>query len=348
MSLAPETLVACPDIQDRLDNYLQTCNSSELREAMPFLEFVWSDTNRTGIQQRVAPGGGKTRTLQLTYWQRILESEVNSVSDCDQVCTASTVRGNLSADYTIDCTGINIEEKMTPTDWRLICESNDFLYEKKISMMKDALIRKQASLYATQAGALLGAWASDVSPKSGIYLEINTQKAGSTDINPGFMQDIDFAAMQSNFCNGKVIFGNADLYKKYGIMQAGCCSSQGVDISQMLAQYNTAVLYDHRVASVANGLKSNSSWIVMPQVLQPLYLTMNDNNMPLIGANYFKTVIYDQTGIPIDLSIADDCGTININMTLRSKLVSLPADLYAPGDRMVGVTHFAGIYTNNV
>ena len=315
---------------------------------MPFFDFLWSQQNRTGIQQRIVPGGGKTRTLQLVYDQRILESESQAVSSCDQDCTATSVRGNLSADYTIDCTGIKFEELITPSDWRTICESNDMIYERKVQRLIDAAVRKQASLYATQAGALLGGWASDVQNVSSDYLVINTQKAGSTDINPGFLQDIDMAAMQSGYCNGRVIFGNVDLFKKYGTMQAGCCSNQGVDLSQMLAQYNTAVLYDYRVAAVAQTLEANSSWLVMPQALQPIYLTMNDNNMQLIGANYFKTVIYDRSGMPLDFTVSDNCGAISLIVTARSKVVSLPLDLFAPGDRMEGVNYFAGIKTTNV
>lgn len=347
MSLAPETMVACPDIQGRLDNYINTCSASSLREDIPFFDFLWSDANRTGIQQSVVPGGGKTKTLQLVYSQRILESEVQAVSSCDGDCTATSVRGNLSTDYSIDCTGIKSEGLFTPSDWRTICESNDMILEREIQALIDAVVRKQASNYATQAGALLGGWASDVSVVTNDYLIINTEKPSSSDINPGFMQDIDFATMQSGFCNGKVIFANADLFKKYGTMQAGCCSSQGVDLSQMLSQYNAAVLYDYRVASVAQGLKANSSWVVMPQALQPLYLTMNDNNIPLKGANYFKTVVFDRTGFPLDLTMSDNCGAISVVVTARSKVVSLPLDMFAPGDRMEGVNYFAGIQTVN-
>ena len=346
MSLAPSTLVPCEDIQGRLDEYINTCDSASLRESMPFWDFLWSPLNRTGIQQLIVPGGGKTRTAKLIYEQRILESEVGTTSSCDMACEATTERGNLSASYEIDCSGYVAEEKITPTDWREICTPNSVLFERKLQKLIDAAVRKSATGLTTQAASLLGGWASDVSGVNGSdQLVINTLKPSTSDLNPGFMQDIDFAAMQSGYCNGKVIFGQAQLAKAYGTLQAGCCSAQGVDLRAMLDAYNTAVLYDYRVAAAAG---ATISWIVMPQALQPIYLTMNDNDIPLQGANYYKSVIFDsKSGLPMDLVISDNCGVISMLVTARVKLVSLPLDLFAPGDRMEGVNYFAGIKVTN-
>jgi hypothetical protein len=170
------------------------------------------------------------------------------------------------------------------------------------------------------------------------------------------MADVDFAMMQSNFCNTTAIFAGSDFYKYARAMQAGCCSTQGIDVSQITAQYGKAVLYDKRVNTIAGQYKA---WVLQAGALIPIYYVENNNSIMSgagiaigdtnvqLGANYYKTVIQDpQSGLPIDLVVSDNCGTISIVLEANAKLFSLPTTLFNASDSMYGVNFFAGINTD--
>jgi hypothetical protein len=356
MSAAGTTLQVCPNIQDSLDNYFNTCNASQLREAMPFFDFLWSPMNREGVSQsireKVAPGGGKQRTVELVYDQRILESAVSTVSSCALDCTSTTKRGNLSTEYTIDCSGYQVDELMDAADWVNICTSNGDIFSKKLQSLIDALVRKTATGLTAQAAALIGGWDSSIdSMVTSEFLQVRTIKDGTTaDLEPGTMEDIDWALSRSGFCNGAVIFAGRTLHKYARTLTAGCCSNQGIDLGGILASFGKAVVNDRRVdAAIAD---ADKAWAVMPGVLQPIYFTFNDNGLPeaagVVGTNYIKRVIYDpQSGLPIDLTIKDDCGGVSVVLRSMAKVVALPLDMFHPSDTMAGVNYFAGIEVNN-
>ena len=127
------TFVNCPDIQGELNQYYNTCSAGNLREPMPFFDFLMSDANMSGLSQQVVPGPGKIRNVVLTYEQRIPESEVTAIESCDMTCSAETKRGNLSHSYTIDCSnGWQVEELLSANDFVLACQSNDQILASKI------------------------------------------------------------------------------------------------------------------------------------------------------------------------------------------------------------------------
>lgn len=348
-------MVNCPDIQLELNQFYQSCDASMLREPMPFFDFLWSDVNVGNIQQQVMPTEGKLRNVVLTYDQRILESDVEEVSSCGTTCSSETSRTNYSTTIEIDpCDKLQISEAMSASDWAFACQSNESIVAKKIQMMVDALVRKMATRLTTQAATLKGKWDSSVSPVSGDNLCVTLYNGGV--INPTAMADIDFAMQQTNFCSTTAIFAGADFYKYARAIQAGCCSNQGIDISQISAQYGKAVLYDKRVNSVAG---SYMAWVLQAGSLIPIYYVQNNNSIMngasiaigntnvQLGANYYKTVIQDpQSGMPIDLVISDNCGTISIVLEANAKLFALPTNLFNAADTMSGVNFFAGINTD--
>ena len=342
----------CPNVQVELTNYYQSCDASMLREPMPFFDFLWSDANVGNLQQMVVPTSGKIKTVVARFDQRILESEVDELSDCGTTCSSTTKRGDKTMEITIDpCDKLQISEVMSVDDFVYSCQSNEFILAKKIQLMVDALVRKMATRLTTQASALLGVWDSSVSPVSSDKLCLTLYNSGI--INPTAMSDIDFAMQQTNFCSTTAIFAGAEIYKYSRAIQAGCCSSQGIDIASISAQYGKAVLYDKRVASIVG---QYGGWVLQAGALIPIYYTQNNNMIMegagmaignqnvVIGSNYYKTVIQDpQSGLPIDLVISDNCGNVSIVLEANAKLVSLPTDLFATGDTMEGVNFFAGL-----
>tara|TARA_R110000868_G_scaffold112787_2_gene303367 strand:+ start:7294 stop:8346 length:1053 start_codon:yes stop_codon:yes gene_type:complete len=346
-------MVSCPNIQVELNQFYQTCDASMLREPMPFFDFLWSDINTSGIQQIVTPSGGKIKTINLRYDKRLLESEVDEVSNCATTCVSTTKRNDYSTTIEIDpCDKLQISESMTAIEWAYACQSNEQIVAKKIQMMVDAVVRKMATRLTTQAATLLGNWDSSVTNVDGDGNLCVTLMNG-TALNPFAMADIDLAMMQTNFCSTTAIFAGVDVYKYYRALNAGCCSSQGIDLASISAQYGKAVLYDKRVQTASGS--ATYAWVLQAGSLLPIYYTENnssimngagiaigDSNVQL-GANYYKTVIQDpQSGLPMDLTIADNCGVISIIIEANAKLYSLP-QLFQAGDTMEGVSFFAGI-----
>jgi len=350
------SMSTCPNVQVELTNYYQTCDASMLREPMPFFDFLWSDANVGNLQQVVVPQSGKIKTVVLRYDQRILESEVAEVESCGTTCSSETKRGDLTTSVTIDpCDKLQISEVMSVDDFVYTCQSNDLILAKKIQLMIDALVRKMATRLTTQASALLGNWDS-TTPNLCDSSTISLTPYNGTVINPMAMSDLDFAMQNTNFCSTTAVFAGHQFYTYARALQAGCCSSQGIDIAQISAQYGKAVLYDKRVASIVG---QYGGWVLQAGSLVPIYYTQNNNGIMegigsaignsnvQIGANYYKTVIQDpQSGLPMDLVISDNCGQVSIVLEANAKLVSLPTDLFASADTMNGVNYFAALTTD--
>lgn len=337
------TLTACPDIQAELNQYYNTCNASNLREPMPFFDFLMSDANMSGLSQLVVPGPGKIRTVQLTYEQRIPESEVTALSSCDMTCSAETKRGNNVTTYSIDCeNGWEVEELVSANDFVYACQSNDQILAKKIQAMIDALVRKTATALTTQAGALLGNWSTDTGVSAGNPFNVVTVD-GSGNVKPTGWEDLDLAILQTNFCAAPVIFGGTTIFKYGRLMQAGCCSAQGLDLMAIRDQFGKAVVWDKRVNAITG---NDGFWVLQPGALAVITYTGADQglgmNQVLEGANYRKMTIQDpQSGLPIDLVISDNCGNVSLTARSVAKVVAMPSDMFPVGDSMAGVNFFA-------
>lgn len=360
MSYSNEAYVRCPDLQDRLDNYFQTCGSDKHRDPAPFFEYLMSASNRSGYSQIVAPGGAKLKTVHMTYAQAINESAVTTPGT-ERTCTASTKRGNLSVSCTIDPTTYwEVEEKISITDFRYLCESPSDLLPDKIQRMINALMSKGATVITNAAAPLLGDWSNDVPAArkesvGGIYhLKVPTVYSEATGVpDPRGMQRINSAMVQTNWCarGGAPIFSDLNLWEYYQIMKAGCCASSGIGLDKIMAEYGHAVMWDRRVAQ-ATGNTGNIAWTMQPGSLQVVTYVENDNGVAdavgiTTGTNYQTGVIYDPlTGFPIDLTIKDDCGQISIILRALGKLCPLPLDLFQ-GNHMDGVNFFAGIKVVN-
>jgi hypothetical protein len=310
---------------------------------MPFFDFLMSDANMTGVSQAVVPGPGKIRNVVLTYEQRIPESEVTNLESCEMTCSAETKRGNNTATYSIDCSnGWQVEELVSANDFVYACQSNDMLLAGKIQKLIDAVVRKAATELTAQAASLTGSWSSDTGVADGDPLNIVTVD-GSGNVKPTGWEDLDLAILQTNFCSAPVVFGGTTIFKYARLMQAGCCSSQGLDLAAMRDAYGKAVVWDRRVNAVTG---NDGFWVLQPGALAVITYSGADQGMGMAqvleGANYRKMTIQDpQSGLPIDLTISDNCGNVSITARAVAKVVGLPNDLFAAGDHMNHVNFFA-------
>lgn len=367
MSYAPRTRVACPNLQTRLIDFYETCDPALLRTPAPFNDFIWSDTNRGGIQQLLnPPGTNKLRTGIMTYDQRLLESNVKARDMTVNVCASTEKRGNLSTSYSIDPTdGLQADQLFNSNDWIYACQNDDDVIVKEVQKLIDVLYAKVATRMTQRAAALIANWdktvytaANTVTEGSVKYLKIKTIKTGTTeDRNPLAVEQIDFAIEQTQFCAPPVIFSGRTLSEYYRTMLAGCCSQQGIALDDMLSLYGKAVMYDRRVQTFAGGV--DYAWVIQPKAMQPVYYTANNDQFKSAirrltgastfeGADYWKTVLRDpESGMPFDFTVKDNCGDLSVILSGAYDLKAMPLDMFAPGDDMEGVRFVAGLKVVN-
>ena len=330
-----------------------------IREPMPFAEFVTSALNNRGLSQVIAPGRGKTRSVELTYEARIPETEV--VENDTDLCSCATTRGNCSQVYDIDPdANLSLCEKITAADLRAICMPNDIFVMRKLAKVVDALERRIATELVQQASFLTGSWNDDEVPNvNGLdQLVVKTKKDGDAfTLNPFGMPEIDFALTATGYCGTPLVFGGRELYQYYRGLLAGCCADSGVNLEEMLRLYGKAVMYDPRIAGAGNGFTGGQNVGVVTQPGALALLTWNEfgwnEGMPLPfteGANYARTLITSpRLGVPLDVIVKDECpGTLTMVVSAVVKLVGIPNDIFPVGDKYRGVNFFNELLVTNV
>lgn len=351
MSYTPSTIVSCPNFQDSLNSVYDIDAARFYAEPIPFTEYLRSPINRNGMSARIAPGDAKVRTVELTYTPRLLPSAVSS--NVSNTCTASTVRGNTSTDYTIDTTqNLSVEESITLDSLKSGCESNAMYLQEKVMHMMAALDTAVNAKNAEQAAALLGGWASNVGSVpfvtlSGNDLQVQTLQPSSTFAPfPSTFQAIRKAAQISNF-GQFVIAGGLQLDSYIEQVKDGCCADYGLDVGAIQQRFGLASIYDNAIATAAGG--DEFSWAIANGALQVIEYNKWQGIFALSDANEsYGTVVSPATGISYDLFMGHSCGTISMSLTATTKVIALPADMYQTGDRLEGVNGFAQIEVANV
>tara|TARA_R110000868_G_scaffold179544_3_gene419624 strand:- start:4273 stop:5328 length:1056 start_codon:yes stop_codon:yes gene_type:complete len=351
MSYTPSTIVSCPNFQVSLDSIYDLDAAKFYAEPIPFTEYLRSPINRNGMSARIAPGDAKVRTVELTYTPRLLESAVSS--NVANTCTASTVRGNTSTDYTIDTSqNLSVEELITLDSLKSGCESNAVYLQEKVMHMMAILDRKVNIKNATQAAALLGGWASNTGSipfvtLNGTNLEVQTLQPSSAFAPfPSTFQSLRRAGTISNL-GQFVVAGGLQLDSYIEQIKDGCCADYGLDVGAIQARYGLASIYDNAIADAAGG--DEFSWAIANGALQVIEYNKWQGVFALSDSNEsYGTIVSPATGIAYDLFMGHSCGSISMSLTATTKLVALPADMYQTGDRLEGVNGFAQIEVVNV
>lgn len=340
MSLNP-LLIACEDLGAKLDQVWASADPLSAVDPIPFLEFILSPENTSGIVQAVAPGRGKVRSVNVQWEQRIAESEVTSVTGRD--CEATGTNKMFEANYTIDTQDVEkISQVIKVEDLAHLCEDNPNYVARQIAKMADAMDRKVASNIASEAAALVGRYSASAAtyfgnsamPSPYDTLVVATKDA-SGNIVPGAWEKIDMARIMSGF-SSFVGFGSAALAEYMRLGLAGCCTNYGLDIAEIYNLYGKSFAYDRRLAAA---LATDSDALFMEiGALQLLTYTQN----PGLGVLNFDLPfeafnMVTPRGLPVDVLIKVDCpGEIHINMFSNTKLIGQPDDLYAVGDDFRG------------
>jgi hypothetical protein len=332
MSASASSLINCPTFQLELEAYWRNC--SKVREELPSFEFLYSPANREAIVEQISLGG-KIKTVELRYDQRILESAVSS-NQPNPTCTASTKRADKSSTYTIDPNiNFQVEETFDLMDLVRICRDNQTFMQQTVQRLIDVLMRRVATSVAVESVALAGAWASDVTVNGSKELVLRTLRSGTTDeLYPFTMEDLDEAMKKTGYCDGAALFGGSTMWKYMRRMQSGCCAQYGNDLTAIWNQFGIATMWDRRMKDALGS--NNKSLVIQRGALQIITWNAFEG---MVGINAFddgtfkQMVIQDpMTGFPIDFMFKYDCGKVQIVLTATHKVIALPLDLQAAGD----------------
>lgn len=356
MSTVGSALIACNDVQGLLTNYWNTCGHATAYDESPFLQFIYSDLNRMGIEQVIHPERGKIRPVELIYDQKIPTSQVTEVERCGLLCAATTKRGNLSATYEIDpCQLIQVEELIEHQDLVPVCEDNGTFVARKIQAMLLALESKIAEVVAEQAILLLGRWADNVTSQNGTLVGNNaplilqpflTGNTGAQSLNPRFLSTLKMALKRTGYCDRAFAFGSSIIWEAWDLLNAGCCADNGVSLFEMMQRYgrDTIMTMDDYVVSAWDGDDRNAI-ITQPGAMQLLTFTKGTTPgfKPISGpaASNFEVipVTTPRYGLPADMTVSNNCGALSLILTTTVDLVGAPTDLFPSGDRKEGVTY---------
>jgi hypothetical protein len=347
MSYLSSEYIQCETIQTMLDDQFATCVTP--LDPMPALEAIIATQNANGIKQSVSGDDGKVKTIKVVYENRLLESDATEGSGA-RACTTSNETFNSYATYTIDPNvWISAAEKFTTADLATVCTTDvQGMIANKINKVVDVIERKIATKTATELVALYGEWGTNVSGtvngSDELVLAQYTVTATKT-IDYTSMPTLDLALQQTGYCAPAMFFGGSALYQYSQFVNHGCCAAAGVDVLAIARDYGKVVMYDKRVKdALGSELKS-----IGFQAGSLALLTYSEAaQVPNLGANYAKfRVNSPRTGIPIDIVMKDDCGTIHIVGYANTKLVGLPTDMFAVGDEYRGVTFVNKVLITN-
>lgn len=333
-------LSECPNVQMSLSELFIEVGQ---REQLPFLEFLNSPENVKLIRQEVAPGRGKLKTVEARWIQRLPETEVEEGGNI-LTCTATNTYGDSTTTYTLETTDTYIAEQLiNAADIARHCQDNSRYVLESVMRLMDVMDRKVASAAATQAVASIGKWGTEVSgyyTVSGDCLRIATRQTGGQELNAFALADILQATRMANYPGAPVVFGGAEMQRYANAVQAGCCTQYGIDLLAISQQNGFGFAYDARLAAAQGSqLKNLATTAGAMQWLSFNMAEWNAGITPVAGSNYSKTIAFTPAGLPVDLTMKDDCGNLSIVLTHTGKLVTLPDDIYQAGDKYAGVNY---------
>lgn len=358
-------LLACENLQGWLDREWVDQNQWQgTDDKMPFAEWITSAANSSAIVERITPGRGKIRTVTLKYQHRYSEDDVLE-DQPNPNCDGQGTRGDYYQDYTIDPdVNLQVQRQISLTEFELVCEENSDRLGREVSAMIDVLDRKVATLIATQSAALVGGWsatlpagtaAGQVNPSD--RLVISTRLPSTTNADPRAMMLLR-NAMDDTGYPGDFFMSGGKLMREYmQYLQAGCCTSTGTNIAEIMSQFGHAYAYDKRLETALGSTVSGAGdrFIVLaPKVLQLLNYTRAEGRaafgqMWLQGSDYAYYVLGSPRlgGVAYDFTVKEDCGQLHLALTFTGKMIGLPEDLYGASDDLNGVTWVGGVQITN-
>lgn len=328
------------------------------KEAAPETQFLASalNTNRV-LETSVVPGGtGQYRQVQVIYTPRITEGETSTSLTTD--CNDGLPAGDLTTTYEIDpSVGVQHKETVSLADLQCRLETMPDYFARRVMAILDVVRRKMATGVASQMTLLNGRFATDNGEKNlsnGNYLKtVNTKYPAAIDggkISPEALQEIVFSANNSGFNSKPWVFGYGEIYRYMQLFNStATVSDQGLNFLDFYQQAGANFLPSMRIHQALNGNTSGNKFLVVD--LGALHLLQfNKYDSPSYkepqGNTVMGIIVDPLTGIEYNYKyFLNPCGEkVTILVSTAYKVVGLPDDMYAGGDRLEetnGVLTFA-------
>jgi hypothetical protein len=333
-------LSECPNIQAPLS---EAFIATGQREQLPFLEFLLSAQNRRPVTTYVSPGRGKLQRMEARWAQRLPESEVTAGADI-LTCSSENTYGDVVTTYDLTTEDTyQASQKISATDIARHCQDNSVYVLERVMYLMDVVERAVASAAASQAVLSIGSWGTEVSSFYDVTancLEIATRQTGGQALNEFAMADVLQATRMANYPGAPIAFGGAEMQRYVNAVQAGCCTQYGLDLAAISAQNGFAFAYDYRIAQAFES--QNNVLVSTPGAMQWLSYNLADWNSGFnfnTGNGYSRTIAFTPSGLPVDLTMKDDCGNLSIIVTATGLFAALPTDLYEASDRFAGINY---------
>jgi len=352
----PSALVPCQTLQDNLTTLWQEEGSAGADEMMPLEEVLMSEANRRGIVAAMAPGNGKKRTVELKYTPRLTEDELEENVD-NPKCTATNKSGELSTTYTMPDSNLGYSELLEREDFEDWCGDNGTRFLQRVNAIADVLERKVATQHAQEFVALAGTWGNGLFTTGNAAGNVNTSdeyvwatRYSDTKPNPEAIGNLRIARMKVGLESNVVGFGGTAGWTYFQALQIGCCADSGLDLMEAMNQFALGYAYDKRLES-ALGSTAKLMLYKLGSV-QPLFYVANqwkNGAAPIFqGGDYLHTSIFSpRTGMPMDLTIKDNCGQLSIAVAVSTKLIVVPSDQYQSNDPYFGKNGVAKVLITN-
>ncbi len=343
------TVIDCVKIQGMLDDHWASpLPLLKAQEALPHLAYTLSPQNNTA-DIAISDGRGKTRTVEVIYSQRLIESDIQE--NLTHGCSAQGGNEDKVATYEMDITqNIGSEFQLDTMDLVGVCEDDNAYIARKIEERLAGMRLKMAQRIATDTVAELGKWASNVENVTSDNLIVQAWINNQTyQPNPSLWSDLDMAMLLSQFGEAG-IFGDQILLKAARAASVGGTADFGINLRDMLEKYGKGVFYDRFVtAALTAGAGGQNSIAQALGAAQVVFWNKYANPALVKGDDSSTaTVINDPVfGYPIDLRLYWDCDVLNVKLITTPYLITLPDDMFKVGDRLNGVNGLAGIEVDN-
>lgn len=350
MSYQTTDLLPCQDIQGRLEDLWKTPSFPGADDKMPFSDMLNSQINRYPIQTSLVKGGAKLHDVVVTYFPRLTEDLVTSKDATEITCTQTAQYGNISRTYTPPDTALTSGEKIALADLPRFCMDNPMYFEMVVARHIDVVRRALATQQAEEAVLLNGTWGNGLFTTGNAVGNVNasnqyvwaTRKSAALGGNPDPEAWADLRMALDDVGAGANLFaaGGKTGRSYFNASMIGCCADSGLDLQAAMDRWGLAYAYDQRLTAALGS--TNEFMVLEPGNLVPIYFTMAPwkegvNPVFVDSGNYKLIAITDpMTGVPMDLTISEDCGNISITVSTAEKLINLPTDFYSTPDPYSG------------
>jgi hypothetical protein len=363
MSYTVGTLVDAENIQDDLNALWQFAPDVDMAVKVPFTQYVMSPTNRGLMHMSVAPGRGKVRTVEVIYMQDLGPDDGVVDVENPSCPTSGNTPGEKSETYSIDTTANRARNfTFTLADLKAAKTENATYFNrlllKSMLALEVDVNKKSAAELAVIAAA--GGFSADTGSwdtgdggvaVSGDKLTIKTRVDSSINPYPYTARLLQEFFMYQGYSGSPMIFSGT-LLNSYALdgLTFGA-ADYGIDLERAINTFGFASMFDTHVAAAAGGASYNVA--VAPGAVQ--LLTWNSvgwtDGMTGVreGANYYHfSAITPRAGLPVDVFVNDDCGTITVQVVATTKLVGLPDDIFHSQSPYSGVNMTNKIQVVNV